>query len=189
MQKFSFEETGFKDLKVISPFYADDNRGIFLKYFEKDIFLEQGINIHNVYEANESVSKKGVIRGLHFQMNKPQAKLLRVPYGKILDIVVDLRKGSETFGKHYSIILSDYNKKVFYVPRGFAHGFVCLSDIAIVSYLCDEKYSPDTDGGILWSDKDLGIDWHLNEVDEIIVSEKDQKLQSFKEFCNNYQAI
>lgn len=189
MQQFSFEETSIKDLKIINPFYADDERGIFLKYFEKDIFREQEINIEAAYEANESISKKGVIRGLHFQISNPQAKLLRVPYGKILDVVVDLRKNSKTFGKHHSELLSDENKKILYVPKGFAHGFICLSEIAIVSYLCDSKYSKGTDGGILWNDKDLKINWQIENVGELIISNKDRELQSFKEFCEKYKYL
>lgn len=185
MQQFSFEESEIRDFKIINPFYADDDRGVFLKFFEKDIFKEHGINMEIVYESSESISKKGVIRGLHFQTSDPQAKLVRVSYGKILDVVVDLRKDSKTFGKHHSEILSDVNKKIFYVPRGFAHGFICLSEVAIVSYLCDGKYCKSTDGGILWNDDDLNIDWHLDEVDKVIISEKDKNLQSFKKFCEN----
>lgn len=189
MQQFSSEDTEIQDLKIINTFYADDDRGIFLKYFERDVFKEYGINLETVYEANESVSKKGVIRGLHFQSSNPQAKILRVPYGKVLDIVVDLRKDSKTFGKNHSEILSDENKKIFFIPKGFAHGFICLSEIAIVSYLCDSKYSKRTDCGIIWNDKDLNIDWHLNMVEKIIVSEKDKNLQSFKEFCEKYKFL
>lgn len=183
MQQFSFENTEIKGLKIINPFYVDDNRGVFLKHFESDIFKENGIEVETICEANESISKKGVIRGLHFQKENPQAKIMRVPYGEILDVVVDLREDSETFGKWHSEVLSSDNKKIFYVPRGFAHGFICLSDIAIVSYLCDSKYSPNTDGGIMWNDVDLKVDWKLEKVkNNIVVSEKDKKLLTYKEF-------
>lgn len=183
MNKFSFEVTKLEGLKVINPFFMEDERGNFIKFFEKDIFKKNGIEI-NAYESFETTSKKGTVRGLHFQTENPQAKLVRVPYGKILDVAVDLRKYSKTFGKYHSEILSSDNKKIFFIPKGFAHGFICLSEVAIVSYICDDKYSGKTDSGILWRDKKLNIDWNLDMVNEVIVSKRDQKLQSFKEFCD-----
>lgn len=184
MQKFSVEFTEIDGLKIINPFSIEDERGNFIKYFERDIYSENGIEF-NIFESFETTSKKGTIRGLHFQTNNPQAKLVRVSYGKILDVAVDLRKDSETFGKYHSLILSQENKKSFYIPKGFAHGFICLSDIAIVSYMCDGKYSSETDGGIIWNDNELNIDWKLSNMEKIIVSDKDKKLQSFEQFCEN----
>jgi len=185
MNKFLFETTDIQDLMIINPFSADDERGSFVKAYEKDIFKENGIEFIP-YEYFESVSKKGVIRGLHFQTENPQAKLIRVSYGEIFDVAVDLRKNSKSFGMWHGVNISSENKKMFYIPKRFAHGFLALSDIAIVSYLCNDKYSKETDGGIVWNDKELKIDWHLNNVNKIIISEKDKKLQGFKEFKKMY---
>ncbi|WP_238916563.1 dTDP-4-dehydrorhamnose 3,5-epimerase [Clostridium sp. YIM B02555] len=181
MHKFFFEETTIKDLFVVTPFYNEDDRGIFVKSFEKDIFKENGIDFVP-YEYFETTSKRYVIRGLHFQTENPQAKLIRVPYGRIFDVAVDIRSGSKTFGKWYGITLSSENRKMFYIPKGFAHGFLTLSDIAIVSYLCDDKYSAETDDGIFWGDKDLAIDWPISNEEEITISDRDEKLQAFKKF-------
>lgn len=188
MQQFSFEKTNIEDLMVINPFYVADERGNFIKSIEKDVFRENGIEM-DVFEYFESTSKKGVIRGLHFQTENPQTKLIKVPYGEILDVAVDLRKNSKTFGKWYSVKLSSENKKIFYIPKGFAHGFLVLSDIAIVSYFCDSKYSSRTDGGIVWNDKELNIDWKIDKRNEIIISDKDKKLQKFNEFCSIYKFL
>lgn len=182
MKNFSFEKTDIKDLIIINPFYVEDERGIFLKSFENNTFKDNGIEF-TTYEYFESTSKKGVLRGLHFQTKHPQAKLIRVPFGEILDVAVDLREESETFGKWYSIRLSNKNKKILYIPKGFAHGFLTLSEEAIVSYLCDGEYSKETDSGIVWNDKDLAINWQYEKIDEIIVSDRDKNLQSFKKFC------
>lgn len=183
MQNFSFEETFIEDLFVITPFLVEDFRGKFIKFYEKEIFAKNNIDMDEVYEGIESVSKKGVLRGLHFQTDGPQAKLIRVPYGKIMDVVVDLRRNSKTFGKYYSANLSGDNSKMLFVPKGFAHGFVTLSDIAIVSYLIDGKYSKETDTGIIWNDATLNIDWKLDRFDNVIISERDSQLGSFQEFC------
>ena len=181
MQEFLFQNTDIKDLIIITPFSTEDNRGNFIKFYEKDIFKENGIDFIP-YESFESTSKKGVLRGLHFQTENPQAKLIRVPYGKIFDVAVDLRRDSETFGKWYGIELSSENKKIFYIPKGFAHGFLTLSDIAIVSYMCDDEYSYKTDSGIVWNDKDINIDWNINSCNDLIISERDKNLYTLKDF-------
>lgn len=183
MQQFLFEKTEIKDLVIINPFFTEDERGNFIKFYEKDVFKEHGIDFIP-YESFESTSIKGVLRGLHFQTENPQAKLIRVPYGKIFDVAVDLRRDSETFGKWYGIELSSENKKAFYIPKGFAHGFLTLSDLAIVSYMCDTKYSKETDSGIVWNDKDINIKWCIRLGEKLTISEKDINLQSFKEFKN-----
>lgn len=182
MKEFEFLNTEIEGLKLIKPFINEDNRGNFTKYYDKKVYDKNGIVFESVYEAFDSVSKRGVIRGLHFQTQNPQAKLVRVPHGMIRDVVVDLRKNSATYGKYHTEIISSDNEKILYVPRGFAHGFICLSDISIVSYLCDREYSPESDGGILWNDKKLNINWNLSEFDDVILSERDKNLMSFEEY-------
>lgn len=189
MNKLSFEETEIEGLKIINPFYIEDERGAFVKCFEKDIYKENGLDISTIYEINSPISKKGAVRGLHFQTKNPQSKLLRCVYGKILDVVVDLRKNSKTFGQYHSEILSHENRKMLYIPKGFAHGFICLSDISMVSYLSESKYSPNSDGGIYWKDEELNINWHLDEIEVPIVSEKDKNLMSYRQFCDNIRYL
>lgn len=176
MQKFIFENTKLEGLKLVTPFKADDNRGYFLKSFERDIFLENGIDI-NVSEINESQSSKGVLRGLHFQLKYPQTKLVRVVHGNIFDVAVDLRKNSPTFGRWQGFYLSGDKKSMLYISKGFAHGFLTLSDKAVVTYTCDGKYMMEYDSGILWDDSDIAIEWPLHRVDKIILSEKDKLLK------------
>lgn len=180
MQTMNFEKTKIRDLIIVSPFIAEDDRGYFMKFYEKANYNKNEIDL-NVYEEMQSFSKKGVLRGLHFQTDHPQAKLVRVIHGKVYDVAVDLRAGSDTFGQWQGFELSSENKKLLYIPRGFAHGFLVLSDEAIFSYICDNKYSPEGDSGIKWNDSDLNIDWPTKEV---IVSEKDARLQSFKEYVD-----
>ncbi len=184
MQNFSIEKTDIEDLVLINPFIYNDQRGFFIKNFEKNIFRENDIGF-GISESFTSKSTRGVIRGLHFQENDPQAKLISVSIGTIHDVVVDLRKNSKTYGLWRGFELSEHNNKVLYVPRGFAHGFITLSNIAIVSYFCDGEYKKEYDSGIVWNDSDLNIDWKLETVggaDRIIISEKDKKLQTFRDF-------
>ena len=185
VQQFSFKKTSIKDLIIINPFYVEDERGYFLKSFEKEIFRKNGIDT-DIFEDFESYSKRGVVRGLHFQTEKPQAKIVRVIKGKIFDVAVDLRKGSETVGKWQAEILSDYNCKSFFIPKGFAHGFLVLSDYALVSYKCEGAFSKETDSGIIWNDCDLNINWPLDDIEKIIISEKDNNLQKYKEYQLKY---
>ncbi len=167
------EKTGIEGLILIRPEVYRDERGYFLESFSQRVF-EDKVNKTFFVQDNESKSKYGVLRGLHFQ--KPpfaQAKLVRVISGKVLDVAVDLRHNSPTFGKHYSVELSDENKLQVFIPRGFAHGFVVLSDYAVCQYKCDNYYAPDYAEGIKWNDKQLNINWLLLERD-IILSEKDK---------------
>ena len=173
-----FIETPIKDLLVYEPTIFRDERGYFFESFNQKSFDEWGINI-NFIQDNQSFSKFGVLRGLHFQ--KPpfeQAKLVRVISGEVLDVVVDLRKDSLTFGKWFSIKISSENKKQLFIPRGFAHGFVVLSESAEFFYKCDNIYSKEHEGGLIYNDSKLNIDWILNQK-ELTISEKDLILINF----------
>lgn len=180
-QPFSFEKTPIKDLVMITPFYSEDDRGYFLKAFEKEIFETNGISTE-IFEDFETHSKKGVIRGLHFQTKNPQAKLVRAITGEIFDVAVDLRKDSETYGQWYGTTLSEINKKAFFIPKGFAHGFLVLSETALVSYKCEGKFSKETDTGIYCKDSDLNIQWPIKNEGDIFLSEKDRNLPYFKDY-------
>jgi len=172
-----FIETEIEGLVIIEPRVFGDHRGYFFESFNQKQF-EKSIGKVQFVQDNESRSSFGVLRGLHFQ--KPpysQAKLVRCIEGQVLDVAVDLRKGSQTFGKHVSVILSDENKRQFFVPRGFAHGFVVLSKSAIFSYKVDNWYAPEYDSGILWNDPQLGIDWNIDN-DSILLSGKDKELNT-----------
>ena len=175
------KETNLEGCFIIKPKVIQDKRGYFLESFNQAVFKE-GLNRDiNFVQDNESYSSKGVLRGLHYQIGDyAQAKLVRVIKGKILDVVVDLRADSPTFSKHMSIELSEDNKTQLFIPRGFAHGFLVLSDTAIFSYKCDNFYNKASEGGIIYNDKDLNIDWKLDEK-EFIVSEKDLELPTLKE--------
>lgn len=181
-----FIETGFAGLKVFEPRVFADSRGYFFESFNKNIFNEAGIEGEFVQD-NESKSQRGVLRGLHYQLNpNAQAKLVRVVEGEVLDVVVDIRKGSATFGKHFDILLSAENKKQLFIPRGFAHGFSVVSETCIFQYKCDNYYSKESEGGILFNDADLNIDWKI-KTDEAIVSDKDKTLPAFKNCINNFE--
>lgn len=155
-----------------------DNRGYFMETYQKKAFEEAGLN-YNFVQDNQSSSRKGVLRGLHFQKNYPQAKLVRVISGEVFDVAVDLRAGSHTFGKWCGSILSAEKKNMLLIPKGFAHGFMVLSDYAEFTYKCDEYYHPEDEGGILWNDPDIGIQWPM--TDNIILSEKDSRLLTLAE--------
>ncbi|MBX2828742.1 MAG: dTDP-4-dehydrorhamnose 3,5-epimerase [Flavobacteriaceae bacterium] len=174
-------QTPLKDCFVIKPRVFYDDRGFFCETFNQNTFKEAtGLDVDFVQD-NQSVSSKGVLRGLHFQTGKmAQAKLVRVIKGEVMDVVVDVRKDSETFGKHFSIILSDENHLQLFVPRGFAHGFITLSEKSIFSYKCDNFYDKESESGILYNDATLSIDWHLAK-EELLISEKDLQLPTFEE--------
>jgi dTDP-4-dehydrorhamnose 3,5-epimerase len=175
-------ETYLKDCYVIEPQVFGDERGSFLLEYNKKEFEEKTGFTGDFVLGNQSTSQYGVVRGLHLQRGEcSQAKLVRVIKGKILDVVVDARKGSETFGKFFSIELSAKNNKQLFVPRGFLHGFSVLENDTIVSYKCDNYYQPDAEDGVLYNDKDLNIDWKIPSKD-VILSEKDIELKTFKEF-------
>ena len=171
-------DTNLIDCKVIQPQLHNDNRGYFFEgYHQQKLNDSLGFEV-NFIQDNESFSSKGVLRGLHFQTgNYAQAKLVRVIQGRVLDVAVDLRKDSSTFAQHFSIELSEDNKNQLFVPRGFAHGFIVLSDTAIFSYKCDNYYNKASEGGIRYDDPSLGIDWKLPKED-ILVSEKDLLLST-----------
>jgi dTDP-4-dehydrorhamnose 3,5-epimerase len=176
-----FVKTPLEGLVIIEPAVFSDDRGWFLESYNKKN-LEQAIGKISFVQDNESKSSKGVLRGLHFQ--KPpyaQAKLVRCIEGKVLDVAVDIRDGSETYGEHVTVELSGENKKQVFIPRGFAQGFLVLSNTAIVSYKVDNNYAPAYDAGIRWDDPTLNIQWGVNERD-VLVSEKDVKLPFFSEF-------
>jgi dTDP-4-dehydrorhamnose 3,5-epimerase len=170
-----FENTDIQGVLLFEPNVFEDSRGYFFESYNENLFKAEGIDIRWVQD-NQSSSNYGVIRGLHFQ-NPPhaQAKLIRVLRGKILDVVVDIRKGSPTFGKSYSKVLSAKNKRQLFIPRGFAHGFSVLSKMAEVFYKCDQVYVRESEGGISYNDPALNIDWRIPAKDAII-SEKDQGL-------------
>lgn len=179
------KDIGIQDAKIITPFMAEDQRGYFLKSFEKDIFQQMGLN-GTIQEDFESFSTQGVIRGLHFQTKNPQIKLVRAITGTIYDVIVDLRKKSPSFGKWKGVILSGENFKGLWVPAGFAHGFQVLSENALVNYKCIGKYEKGYDSGIKYNDKELNIDW---KEGNIIVSDRDNALQSFYEFKKTFGGI
>ena len=175
-----FIKTEISDVYIIEPSVFGDNRGYFLESFNLEKFEENVYPIKFVQD-NESKSSRGVLRGLHFQ--KPpfdQAKLVRCIEGRVLDVAVDIRKGSLTYGKHVAIELTGENKRQLFVPRGFAHGFSVLSDTAVFAYKVDNRYAPESDSGIRFDDKELNIDWGLNK-ERIQLSEKDKNLSFFKD--------
>ena len=173
--------TKLKGCFIIDPPVFKDSRGVFFESFNKETFYKQtGLDIDFVQD-NQSESTFGVLRGLHYQTGKmAQAKLVRVIQGSVLDVVVDLRKDSGTFGQHISVILDSTERKQLFVPRGFAHGFITLSDRSIFSYKCDNYYDKASEGGIIYNDATLSIDWHLPKED-LIISEKDLQLPTFME--------
>ncbi len=175
MGKFNFIDTGIKDLYVIEPKVFGDNRGYFMETYNYNDFKEAGLDVAFVQD-NQSKSFKGVLRGLHFQVNFPQGKLVRVLSGEVFDVGVDMRKDSPTYKKWFGVVLSAENKKQFYVPPGFAHGFLVLSDEAEFAYKCTEFYHPEDESGIIWNDPSIGIEWPLEGIGEIVLSEKDKKL-------------
>ena len=176
----NFIETRLNGCFIIEPKVFNDERGYFMESFNQNTF-EKGITAKvRFVQDNESFSTKGVLRGLHYQIGDyAQAKLVRVIKGKVLDVAVDIRKDSKTFGQYISIELSEENKKQLFIPRGFAHGFIVLSNTAIFSYKCDNFYNKQSEGGIIFNDKYLNIDWILNEK-EFVISEKDLQLPVLK---------
>ena len=188
MGKFKRIETGIEGLYIIEPTVFGDDRGFFFESYSKKDFEEVGIPFEFVQD-NHSKSKKGVLRGMHFQYENTQDKLVRVVAGSVYDVVVDLRKDSATFGKWYGVVISAQNKRQFFVPKGFAHGFLTLEDNTEFLYKCTDYYAPQYDSGILWNDKDVAVDWRLNEFglkeEELTLSDKDRKQQTLKEYIEN----
>lgn len=180
MGNFKFNETSIEGVYIIEPAVFGDERGYFLETYNKQDFHNAGLTM-NFVQDNESKSTKGVLRGLHFQTKHTQGKLVRVISGEVFDVAVDLRKGSKTFGKWEGVKLSGENKKQFYIPEGFAHGFLVLSDEAVFNYKCTDFYAPEYDAGLLWNDEEIGIKWPLSGIDNIILSEKDKIQKKLKE--------
>ena len=175
---------GIKGLAVIEPAVFGDDRGYFMETYNYNDFAEAGIDCQFVQD-NQSSSRKGVLRGLHFQIHYPQDKLVRVVNGEVFDVAVDLREGSETFGKWYGVTLSAENKKQFYIPEGFAHGFLVLSDEAEFTYKCTDYYDPSAEGGVRWDDPDVGIEWPKLDC-ELKLSAKDKVHKGFAEQTFEY---
>ena len=183
MANFIFNKTAIEDVYIIESMLYGDERGYFTETYNQKEFFEAGLR-YNFVQDNQSRSKKGVLRGLHFQINHPQAKLVRVLEGEVFDVAVDLRKNSKTYGKWIGIKLSSENKYQLMIPRGFAHGFLVLSDYATFCYKCDEFYHPEDEGGIIWNDPDIGIKWP--NYKEKILSDKDKNYPKLIELEVNY---
>ena len=174
MGKFKFIETGIQGLTIVEPTVFGDDRGYFMETYSEREFADAGLPTCFVQD-NQSKSRKGVLRGLHFQIKHPQGKLVRALSGAVLDVAVDIRKNSPTFGQWRSCLLTEENKRQFYVPEGFAHGFSVLSEEAVFAYKCTALYDPADGGGIMCNDPQLNIDWQIPEGVEVLLSEKDKK--------------
>ena len=185
MSFFTFMPTEIFGLTLIQPFCAPDDRGYLSKPFEKSIFEEHGIFL-SPWEELRSHSHKGVLRGLHFQRRHSQDKLVQVLRGAVYDVAVDLRENSPTFGKWEGFELTAENRKMLYIPKGFAHGFLALEEDTLFSYLCGDRYDPESDGGIRWDDPKLAVTWPLDRVDRVILSEKDAALPALEELCTGF---
>lgn len=184
MGKLTVENCGIEGVKIITPKVFPDERGYFMETYQKKEFEEIGIDVEFVQD-NQSASKKGVLRGLHFQKEFPQDKLVRVIRGAVFDVAVDLREGSKTFGKWAGVELTEENKKMFFIPKGFAHGFLVLSDYAEFTYKCSDFYHPNDEGGIAYNDPEIGIEWPMEEGLELVMSEKDQKWSGLSNYVQN----
>jgi dTDP-4-dehydrorhamnose 3,5-epimerase len=180
MGQFRFTATGIEGLLVIEPKVFADERGYFFEAYNDADFQEAGLKL-NFVQDNESRSKKGVLRGLHYQKRYPQGKLVRVIFGEVFDVAVDLRETSTTFKQWFGVRLSGENKKQFFIPEGFAHGFLVLSEEAVFSYKCTEYYRPEDQYGVIWNDPDISIDWPIGDIGTPILSEKDRYLGAFSD--------
>ena len=173
MGKIKVTRCDIEGLCVIEPTVFGDERGYFMETYNYNDFAAEGLDMKFVQD-NQSCSVKGVLRGLHFQKQFPQGKLVRAIRGSVFDVAVDLREGSKTFGKWFGVTLSEENKKMFYIPEGFAHGFVVLSDIAEFAYKVTDFYHPGDEGGLAWNDPTIGVEWPIEPCTKLILSEKDQ---------------
>ena len=172
MGNFTFLPTKLDGVYIIEVKAYKDDRGYFMETYKESDFKDAGLN-YTFVQDNQSSSGKGVLRGLHFEKKHPQAKLVRVLSGEVFDVAVDLRKGSKTYGQWVGEILSGENRRLMMIPKGFAHGFLVLSDIAVFEYKCDDFYHPEDEGGIIWNDPDIAIEWP--EIGSVVLSEKDRK--------------
>ena len=180
MGKIKVTRCEIEGLCVIEPTVFYDERGYFVETYNQRDMEAEGLNMVFVQD-NQSKSKKGVLRGLHYQKQFPQGKLVRAIAGEVFDVAVDLRKSSKTYGKWFGVVLSAENKKQFYIPEGFAHGFLVLSDEAEFAYKVTDFYHPGDEGGVLWSDPEIGIDWPITEDMELCLSDKDKVWKGIKE--------
>ncbi|MBQ8814174.1 MAG: dTDP-4-dehydrorhamnose 3,5-epimerase [Lachnospiraceae bacterium] len=180
MGKIKVTRCEIEGLCVVEPTVFGDDRGYFVETYNYNDFKAEGLDMLFVQD-NQSMSVKGVLRGLHYQKQFPQGKLVRVVSGKVFDVAVDLRTGSETYGKWFGVELSGENKKMFYIPEGFAHGFVVLSDEAVFAYKCTDFYHPGDEGGIIWNDPEIGVEWPIPEDMKLIMSDKDVKWGGLKD--------
>ena len=180
MGKITVTPCDIEGLYVIEPTVFKDERGYFVETYNQNDMKEAGLDMVFVQD-NQSMSTRGVLRGLHFQKQFPQGKLVRVVRGKVFDVAVDLRSDSKTYGKWFGVELSAENMKQFYIPEGFAHGFLVLSDEAEFYYKCTDFYHPGDEGGLAWNDPEIGVEWPLEEGVDLIISEKDQKWKGLKD--------
>lgn len=180
MGKITVTPCDIEGLYVIEPTVFKDERGYFVETYNQNDMKEAGLDMVFVQD-NQSMSTRGVLRGLHFQKQFPQGKLVRVVRGKVFDVAVDLRSDSKTYGKWFGVELSAKNMKQFYIPEGFAHGFLVLSDEAEFCYKCTDFYHPGDEGGLAWNDPEIGVEWPLEEGVDLIISEKDQKWKGLKD--------
>ena len=188
IQKFAFKPLKLAGAYEIQPFYATDERGGFVKDYNIDVFRENGVE-HELKEVFYTISKRGVIRATHFQLEKQQPKLVRCISGHVYDVIVDLRPGSETFGQWMGFDLTGENQKTLYIPKYFGHGYLVLED-SVVSYKCGEVFYGAGDSGIMYTDPDIGIEWPMEKiggVDNLIISEKDLHLMSFQDYCKKME--
>lgn len=182
--KITVETCEIEGLRVVTPSVFGDERGYFMETYNYNDFAAAGIDVTFVQD-NQSSSRKGVLRGLHFQIHYPQDKLVRVVSGEVFDVAVDLREDSATYGKWYGVRLSAENKKQFFIPKGFAHGFIVLSETAEFCYKCTDFYHPNDEGGLLWCDPEIGVEWPMPDgmtKDDLVISEKDTKWNGIKEY-------
>ncbi len=184
MGKIKVDTCEIEGLKIITPSVFGDSRGYFMETYQYNDFKEAGIGQVFVQD-NQSSSRRGVLRGLHFQIDYPQDKLVRVIRGEVFDVAVDLRKGSPTFGKWHGEILTEENKKQFFIPKNFAHGFLVLSETAEFCYKCSDFYHANDEGGIYYADPEIGIEWPIPEGMELIMSDKDTKWAGFSAYKEN----
>lgn len=187
---FTFTDTSIEGVKIVDVNAYGDSRGYFMETYKQSDFVAGGIGCVFVQD-NQSSSVRGVLRGLHFQIDHPQSKLVRVVSGKVFDVAVDLRKDSATYGKWEGVVLSAENKRQFFIPRGFAHGFLVLSDSAEFCYKCDDVYHPGDEGGLMWNDPKIGIEWpaldgddHFDES-QLVLSDKDRRHPSLSALQNS----
>lgn len=180
MGNFTFNQCEIEGLFIIEPKVFGDERGYFMETYHKEDFIKAGLSM-NFLQDNQSSSRKGVLRGLHYQKQHPQGKLVRVISGSVYDVAVDLRKNSPTYGRYQGVILTAENKRMFYIPEGFAHGFLVMSESAEFTYKCTDFYHPEDEGGIIWSDPEVAIAWPLEEGMQVTISDKDQKLPTLRE--------